>query len=471
MNHQLEKVSRGRMILFSLGQFGWSIATFAVTTLVTPFFFPPSVEGAPEMPALIIRSAVFLGLTVVGLANFSGRVFDAVSDPIIAGMTDRSKSRFGRRRFYMMISFIPFAAMSILVFLPPHGGVSTLNAVWVFIAIIFFFLFHTMYCQAYGALIPEIGHTSDDRMFLATMTSVTWAMGFAIGQTTWAFKGMMQEAGIAPVTAMRIVIFAFAIIGAIFMAFPIFAIDEKRHCKGHVSNEGTFTAVKRAFQNPDFLAFTASDFCYFIANTFLEIGIVYYVTMLMKMKESQATLLMTVMFVTSFLFYVPIYQLAKRIGKKKLLMTAFITQAIVFGMIPFIHFTDRPDIWGWVIVMIEAIPVALFGIVPTAIIADIAKSDGIRTGNYKEAVFFGTRSFIMKLAISISNLIFPTLLMLGSIHAVGSEPKPTPFGVSMTAVVAFFFAILGAVFLIRFREGRVNHYLALEEEHVEGAVE
>jgi len=459
------------MVLYSLGQFGWSLASFSVGNLVTYFYFPPNADGSSEIPALIVRSAIFIGLTVIGLANFTGRIFDGITDPIIAGMTDRSKNRFGRRRIYMISSFIPFAFLSIMVFTPPTDNVSTINAVWVFISIMLFYFFMTMYVQAYGALIPEIGQEADDRMFLATMTSVTWAMGFAVGQTTWAIKGLFQDSGMTPITAIRTVIVIFAVVSAVFMAIPIIVIDEKKHCRGHVSNEGTFTAVVKAFQNRDFAIFTASDFCYFVANTFLEIGIIYYVTMLMGMSESQATLLMTVMFVTSFMFYVPIFYIAKKVGKKKLLVTAFIMQSVLFAMIPMIKMVSRPDILGWVIIILEAIPVALFGIVPTAIIADIAKSDGIRTGNYKEAVFYGARSFFMKLAISITNLIFPTLLMIGSVAVAGSEPRPTTLGVSMTAVVAFFFAVAGAIILYWYKEGRINHYLALEEEHPEGEVE
>lgn len=363
----------------------------------------------------------------------------------------------------MLASFVPFSFFSVMCFYPPRDGVSAINALWVFIAIILFYFFMTMYVQAHGALLPEIGHSADDRMLLATMASVCWAMGFAVGQTIWAIKAVLQDTGMSPIDAIRLVIIIFAVAGAFLMALPILAINEKRHCKGHVSDEGAFTAVKRAFQNRDFAIFTASDFCYFVANTFLEIGIVYYVTMLMKLPESHATLLMTVMFATSFIFYMPIYYLAKKVGKKRLLMTAFIMQSIIFALLPLFPFISRPDIWGWGIIILEAVPVALFGIVPTAIIADIAKSDGIRTGNYKEAVFYGARSFFMKLAISVSNLLFPTLLLIGNTKTIATKMRPTELGVSMTAVVAFLFAMLGAALLKWYREDQINYYLAEEE--------
>ncbi len=458
------RLSRFRMILFSMGQFGWSLSTFVVGSLVIYFYFPPSVDGGNEIPAFIIRSTVFLGMTIVGLASFSGRIFDAVTDPIIASMTDRSKNRFGRRRIFMLISFIPCGLMSVFVFTPPFDSISMLNAIWLVGAMLLFYLFSTMYTQAWSALIPEIGHNADDRMFLATIISVTWALGFAVGQTVWALKDLFQGMGMAPAEAFRLVIIIFSVLSIIAMGIPIAVIDEKKHCRGHVSSEGTFAAVIKAFQNRDFAIFTVADFCYFIGNTFLAIGVIYYVTILMKLPESMATLLMTVMFVFSFLFYLPIYYLSKRIGKKKMQIIAFALLAMMFALMPFVGMVSRPEIFGWALILLAAVPVAIFGIMPTAFLADIAKSDGIRTGNHKEAVFYGARSFSIKLAISIANLIFPTLLILGSSTAAGKEPSPTMFGVSATAVVALVFTIIGGLIFLGYNEQRVNSYLAQEED-------
>ena len=53
-----------------------------------------------------------------------GRLWDAITDPIIAAMSDRSKSSFGRRRKFLAISRLPFALLSILAFTPPVNAMS-----------------------------------------------------------------------------------------------------------------------------------------------------------------------------------------------------------------------------------------------------------------------------------------------------------------------------------------------------------
>lgn len=166
---------------------------------------------------------------------------------------------------------------------------------------------------------------------------------------------------------------------------------------------------------------------------------------------------MVIMFISSFIFYPFIYKLAARIGKKKLLIWAFIIQSAVFfliavsGIIPSIP----ARLTGYTGIGLVAAAVAVFGIVPPAVNADLAKMDSIKTGNHKEGIFSGIYSFINKAAIAVSNLIFPSLLLLGK-----STQNTT--GVRLTAVVGGVMMIAGMLFLKGYDETRVNSILAQE---------
>ncbi len=462
----VEELPLWKKIMWAVGQFGWSLTTFAVFNLLTYFYMPPETGGSSEIPSLIFQGAIIGVVTIIGLASFGGRIFDIITDPLIAGISDRSLSRWGRRRFFMIISAFPFALFSVLVFFPPMGEPGTLNTVWVVVNIILFYLFNTMYTIPFTALVPELGHSSKDRLFLSTIGSVAWALGFFVGQATWAIKGVLQSGGFSAMSAMQVTIVMFAVIGFIAMLAPILFIDEKRYCRHHVSKEGTFEGLVKAFQNRDFRMFTFSDLCYYISNTFLEIGVVYYVTVLMGLEESLTFTLMATMFILSFLFYPAIVRIANRVGKKRILMWAFGIQILLFiaislsGLVPGI----KPAIWGWGIILVEAIPVAIFGIIPTAIVSDIARADGIRTGNFKEGIFMGARMVMMKFGVSFTNLIFPSFLILG-------RSIENPIGVRLTAVVAIGFTALGAFLLAAYSERNVNSFLAKEEQEIVGEME
>lgn len=463
MQNIIEELPLFRKIMWAVGQFGWSLTAFAVGNLAVYFFMPPETGESTGIPGLIYQGAVIGVMTVIGLANFGGRIFDAVTDPWIAGLSDRSTNKLGRRRFFLLISSLPFAILSMMVFFPPDSGPSTLNSAWVVASIILFYLFMTMYTIPHGALMPELGHTSKERLLLSTIGSLAWAMGFFVGQATWIIKDTFQGAGMAPLDAFRVTIVIFAGIGFISMLMPVIFIDEKRYCRQHVSKEGTMESLIKAFQNRDFFIFIVSDFCYFVSNTFLEIGIVYYVTILMGLPEVLTFTFMAVMFILSFVFYPFIVKIANRVGKKRILVWAFVIQVGIYialglsGLVPGIPI----KVWGWAIILIEAVPVAIFGIIPGAIVADIARADGIRTGNYKEAIFMGARNFVMKLGIAATNVLFPSLLILG-------RSVENPLGVRMTAVVALGFTIVGTILLTKYSEGTINALLAREEEDTAG---
>ena len=95
-----------------------------------------------------------------------GRLWDAITDPIIATMSDRSKSRFGRRRKFLAIGGLPFALLSILAFTPPVNAMSPWNAVWLFVVVTLFYLFMTMYVTPFFAWLSELVHNPHERLFL-----------------------------------------------------------------------------------------------------------------------------------------------------------------------------------------------------------------------------------------------------------------------------------------------------------------
>jgi hypothetical protein len=71
-----EKLPFPLLIVFALGQFGWSLASFSVANLLTYFYMPPENNaGQGLFPALIPQGAVLGSLTLLGLLAFSSRLW------------------------------------------------------------------------------------------------------------------------------------------------------------------------------------------------------------------------------------------------------------------------------------------------------------------------------------------------------------------------------------------------------------
>ena len=188
---------------------------------------------------------------------------------------------------------------------------------------------------------------------------------------------------------------------------------------------------------------------YWLALTFVQLGIGFYTTVLLGLDKSYAFVFSLVSFITSFLFYVPINQLVKKVGKRPLILFAFLAFALVFTLVASIRVLPFPAEWLlYGLSILAAFPLAVFGIVPNALIGDAVIEEEQQSGKQLSGMFYGVRAFVMKAGISLANLIFPSLLLFGK-----SVEDPT--GVQGTAVLATIFCLLGWLVFRRFREIRV----------------
>ncbi len=459
-----EKLPGWKLTMFALGQLGWSLASWSVSNALTYFFLPPETAGSsPLFPAFIFQGAIFGALTVIGLINAGGRVWDAITDPWVANLSDRSKSRIGRRRLFLLISAVPTALFGFLVFMPiASGGTASgqaINAAWLAVTMTAYYWFITMYCTPFNALISELGHTPNERLGISTAISITWALGFAIGNQAYALRPVVQDVfNLTSAGAFQATLGGFELVAAILMLLPVIFIDERRYAEVHASDEGVFAAVKSTFKNRDFRTFVFSDLPYWVALNFIQMGITYYIITLLGLDESLPSLLMLVMFVLSFVFYVPVNLAAKKLGKKPVLVLAFAAFALDFLIVFFLGRMPIPAIaQAWLIVIVASLPLAIFGILPNAIVADIAESHGIETGQYKAGIFFGARTFMMKMGIALANLIFPSLLLLG-------KSASNPAGIRISAICALCFCLIGMILFLRYDEKRILKVLATKEE-------
>ncbi len=482
MNDSVQTLPLWKKWMYAFGQFGWSLASFAVGSKLVYFYLPPPglkmgpfVVQENVLPLIRSGGVVLFGLTIIGLVFSLGRLFDAITDPLIAGLSDRSKSKLGKRRSFLAVSVLPFAALSALVFFPPNSGITVLNTVWLFVTIFLFYWFMTMYVTPFFALLPEIGHSPNERLQLSTFISITWALGTMVGSQVELFQSMFEKAGMPSTQAFQAVILIFAAVSFVFMLMPVLFIDEKKYCESNVSTGSIFKSIVAAFKNRNFLRFTLSDLAYWVSITIINTVLVYYVTVLLKMDKTYNSTLVMIMFLLSFLFYLPVNMIAKKVGKKSLLVLAFAWFIITFiyatflGLYPF-----PPAVQGLIVAIMAAVPLAIFGIVQNAIVSDIAEADGIETGNFKAGIFFGARTFMSKLGQTVAGLLIPSLLLIGAsaktttdivVADVASGGALTgAFGVRLTAVIAAIFCAIGLALFLLYDEKAVMKSLAKKEK-------
>ena len=438
-----ELASNKILWLFAVGQLGWSMLSGIIANWLVYYYEPTNSLGA----LFITQGAVFLVFTLLGLISATGRVFDAITDPLIASLSDRCKHRWGRRIPFLRFAAVPFGLFTVLIFISPAPEGSLLNNAFLFFTVLAFYLCMTCYCTPYNALIPELGRTQRQRINVSTFISTTYFFGTAFAYLVPNVAGML-EPSLGAVGAFRATVGILAIVAVICMLVPAFGIDEHRYAETKPSSSGTFGSLAKTFKNKQFRTFVCSDVLYWIALTLFQTGLPFYITKLMGLDDGMTFPLFAMMTLVSFLCYPAVNVLAKRMGKKKLVVFAFLFFCVAFAVTCFVGLFGIPGlVWGIIVGVLAAIPMAILGILPQAVVADIAEADAKTTGEARQGMFYAARTFAFKLGQSVSMLLFTSISLMG-----GNGIEGTPIGYRVTAAVACAFCLLGGLVFMRYKE-------------------
>ena len=296
----MKKLTTGKIWQFAAGQFGWAMLSGIISNWLVYFYQPDKTAISQGQTVFIPQGLVVFGIfTIIGGITAFGRIFDAFTDPMIASLSDRCTSKNGRRIPFLKWASLPLALSTILVFWSPVNKNSWINGVFLLIMILAYYLSITAYCTPYNALIPELGHTQQERLNISTVISFTFIAGTAVAYLAPTIWGLFIPASVQ----------------------------------------------------------------------------------------------------------------------------------------------------GLILTVVAALPMAIFGILPQAVVADISQSDSITSGSNREGMFYAARTFAFKLGQSISMLIFTAVSTIGA--AEGTGYRVAAFGAAV-------FCCIGGIILVFYNEKKIN---------------
>ena len=465
------------MIIFAIGQLGWSMLSGIIGAWLVTFYLPTSGDMEAGATQYIVPGLVIGGfMTILGLITALSRIFDAVTDPLIASLSDRSKNPKGRRIPFMRIAAIPLSVVTVLLFCAPFGQFGTGNVgniIWISVAVVLFYLFMTMYCTPYNALISEFGKTQEDRMFISTAISLTFFAGTLLAYTPFVFASVLRNA-VDYAWSYRICFIVLAVIACVCMLLPTFLLNEKEFVETKPSEESVVKSLASTFKNRDFRTFSISDIMYWVGLTMFQTGLPFFVKVSMGFDEGMVMVFMGGMTVLSAVFYPFVTKLVKKFGKKKLVIAGFLGLAVCYAITAvssidgFLPNQGSANALSWVfgvlIMVVAALPMALLGIIPQSIVADVAEAEAVTTGQNREGMFFAARTFAMKFGQSLAMILFTSFAILGATQAESgsNDIVASKFGLMIVAIVAVAFCVTGAVILLFYREKKIMKTIAKE---------
>ena len=185
-----------------------------------------------------------------------------------------------------------------------------------------------------------------------------------------------------------------------------------------------------------------------MALSIISSGLLCFVTVLLRLPESMGGLLMFTMVMASLLFYPLINYLSKKIGKKPIVLFSFALLSVIFVAISFLgKFPISAKAQIYILLLSASFPLASLGILPNAILAEIAQRDAKRTGENREGMFFAVKYLFVKLGQTMGIALFAFLTVYG-------KDPGNDRGLRLNGICGFVLCLFALIFFSRFKEVR-----------------
>lgn len=385
----MKPLSRITKLIYGCGDTGFSLTL----TIVGVYF------------AIFLTDVVGLSPGLAAAAIFIGRSWDYINDPIIGHISDRTRTRWGRRRPFLLFGALPFAlAFDLLWWRPPWQNQHSL-ALYYGLAYLIFDAAATFVYMPYFALTPDLTADYDER------TSLTaYRMFFSILAGLAAFTiPLMMIGGFVPQNALRVQ--QMGILFGLVSASPLLLVFlGTREREEFITQEPPklLESLKAAMKNRPFVFSAAIFLLTWVCVDILQANLLYFIKYVLQ-REAESDLIMGLIFVSAILA-LPFWVYASRRLNKR---WAYISGIAFWAFVQLVLVTlgsSTPLEMILTLCVLAGIGVGAAHVLPWAIIPDAVEWDEWQTGERHEGIFYSLVTLMQKVASSIA--IPLTLLVL-----------------------------------------------------------
>ena len=441
-----DKLPVGRKLLFSTGDLSTSIP-LAILMFFQLYFMTDVAGLRPDL---------------AGWAVGIGKIWDAVNDPLIGLLSDRIRSRFGRRRVALLIGAVPLGLTFIMMWLvPPFSQIGL--AVYYAATFIVFDTFFTIIHVSYNSLTPELTSDYDERSTLngyRMVFSIAGTLGTIILATVMGWF----------VSDKRVL---FAVLGiglglvSIIPPLVVFRISKQYDLEHEPVSLTIRQAIVETLSNRPFWMVMGLYLLSWTTASIMAAVLIYFANYYMRVP-AQANYFVLVAEGAAIAF-IPLWVwVARKLDKRRAFILGSLTWVVVLVALSAI----RPDqlVLAYVLAALSGSGIATAYVLPWAMIPDIIEVDEAKTGERREGSYYAFASFFQKLATGVAVWgMGQALAMTGYITPAQGQPLPVQPPAAVNAIRIFMGPVpavllfLSILFAWRYNVTRESHQALVEQ--------
>lgn len=378
-----------------------------------------------QLSGLILNVGLGVSAILVGVAQMVPRFWDAITDPIMGHLTDNTRTRWGRRRPYILLGGFLVAVSFVAMWSVPRGW-SAIDQFWFFLIMsLVFYTAVTVFEIPHGALGMEMTPDYHERTRLFSVKSFVGNVGAMITPWFYALANMprFQGKGGDEVDGMRNVAYiAAGFVVLLAIACAVLCRERQFERVRRQDRPSLWSQLRSTSRNRTFLMLVAIVFMtvmgFNLVNNFANYITIFY---LFEGEKETASKLMgwigTVWAVTAVLAVFPLNLISARVGKTRTLLLAI---ALMLGAQLSKIYCYNPAL-PWLLVLPTVMLSAgmlMFFTLASAMVADVCDEDEMHTGRRSEGSYYAVFWWFMKMGMAGAYFVAGVL-----IHSTGFDEK------------------------------------------------
>lgn len=421
-----------RVIGFAAAAFAQSVLPLVVSAFVLYYYSPPPEEGL-----------LLLSPAVIGTIRMVLGILNAAVEPAVGHLSDRTRTRFGRRRPFMVFG-LPLLLLGFgAVWFPERGLPVDAASTQLHLALSLglFFGAYTLVFAPYNAMLPELTPDDGQRLRVSLWMSLFEVLAQIFGSVVAALLigvGAVHLGLVSLDNGYQLLALVCIVISVLAVGTALFSFQESPPVDT-IQAPGFGASAKTALANLNFRRYGAAVFAFRLASASAVITIPFLGTQLMGLEEAQAPLLLAVIIVVAVLGFPLVQRLAGQRGRAKVFRYGGYGFLIVLPLMGAIGLVPGlpPLVHGVLLFVGAGFSVATLLVLPRTLLADIIDGDAAATGQRKEALYTGMSGVVEKLGEAGASGV------VGLLFGVFGNDRTSPMGLRLVGVAAALVLALG----------------------------
>lgn len=349
----------------------------------------------------------YIGLspTLAGGIFMIGRIWDAFIDPIMGIVTDRTRTRWGRRRPFLLLSAIPIGLLFFLMWSYPGADTDTLNAIYFTAAYMLFMTTLTLYYVPYLSLVAELTGDYNER---TSVNNYRIAVQLIMGLVAAVIPKMIADSYADAIQGYRVMGLAVGLFIILIPLLLFFRTRERENIPVQPENSRFGAEIRLALASRPFRRLLLLYVGCYAASNVIEGFVIYYMKYWLNREEEMSYLLVTV--IVAGVVTLPLWtKVSRAIGKRKTIICGLLLWA-VSQMAWMLLTPDSPSYLVYLIGAVVGIGYGVAHVVPWSMLPDVLDEDELRTGVRLEGLYSGIMTFFMKTSNSLAIFLIGILL-------------------------------------------------------------